>query len=494
VPTFEGDLNDANATLGFKNVKNGWNTDASLTYGSNSQLYTVNNSVNRSDIAINGLNLYKENSPISFKPGGTSFNHIVGNLDISKVISDEISIGFGSEIRTENFEIIEGDKASFDGVGADSFQGNTPENSGKFNRYNLGAYFDVAYDINKDFLINGTVRYENYSDFGDATVWKLSSRYKILDDKFVLRGSLSTGFRAPSLHQIYTQKAQSTFVAGAGIQVSGLINNVSAAARINGIPKLGPEKSNNITLGFGFKPSQNFNLTIDYYNIKVEDRIILGNEINFGSGGLAFFANAIDSRTEGLDFVASYRNIGLGEGKLGFNLSGNYTLTNRAAGEVKNPASVAALGKDVFSKTQNALLFTSRPVFKYIFGGDYEIGKFGFSLNNTVFGPTKFKNAGMDENIRIEFLTKLVTDLGVNYSATEKLTLALNVNNLFNVLPEWKFKVENEKGTALLANAEDLKAQTNLITFNGRYSQMTYDGYHFSQLGTMLNLSLNYKF
>ncbi len=507
VPTFVGDLNDYNATLGYKSKINGWNTDASITTGGNKQAYTVENSQNRSDIVkftldpLTGLpvpgsatNVYKENTPITFKPGGTSFNHYVGNLDISKVLSDKISIGFGSEFRTENFEIIEGDLASYDGVGADSFQGNRPENSGKFNRYNLGGYLDLAVDFTKDFLVNGTVRYENYSDFGDATVWKLSSRYKLLDDKITLRGSLSTGFRAPSLHQIYTEKSQSTFAAGGAIVITGLVNNVSASARQNGIPKLGPEKSKNITFGFGLKPSKDFNLTVDYYNIEVKNRIVLGDLIDFGKGGQAFFVNGIGSRTAGIDFVAGYRNIKLGSGKLAINLSGNYTLTNRTAGEINNPASVKAVNQTVFSDTQRALLFTSRPKFKYIIGADYEIGKFGFSLNNTVFGPTKFKNAGMSNDLRIEFLTKVVTDLGINFSATEKMTLALNVNNLFNVLPEWKFKGENAAGEALINNPTAIKEQTNLITFNGRYSQMTYDGYHFSQLGTMLNLSLNYKF
>ncbi|WP_395075561.1 TonB-dependent receptor domain-containing protein [Flavobacterium sp.] len=514
VPTFIGDLNDYNATLGYKSKINGWNTDVSITTGGNKQIYTVENSHNRSDIVsytidpLTGLpkldpntllpitsNVYRENSPITFKPGGTSFNHIVGNLDISKVLSDEISIGFGSEFRTENFEIFEGDKASYDGLGADSFQGNTPDNSGKFNRYNLGAYFDVAYDVNKDFLINGTVRYEDYSDFGNATVWKLSSRYKLLDDKLTFRGSLSTGFRAPSLHQIYTQKSQSTFAAGGAIVITGLVNNVSASARTKGVPKLKAEKSDNLTLGFGFKPTSNFNLTVDYYNIKITDRIILGDLIDFGPDGQqAFFVNGIGSRTEGIDFVAGYKNIQLGSGKLALNLSGNYTTANRTAGAINNPASVKASGQTIFSDIQRALLFTSRPKFKYIFGGDYEINKFGFSLNNTVFGPTKFKNAGMSDDLRIEFLTKIVTDLGVNYSATEKLTLALNVNNLLNVLPEWQFKAENADGEALINNPSGIKEQFNLITFNGRYSQMTYDGYHFSQLGTMFNLSLNYKF
>jgi iron complex outermembrane receptor protein len=497
VPTFEGDLNDYNATLGYKSVKNGWNTDASITTGGNSQMYTVSNSQNRSKDS-NGNFIYGAATPISFKPGGTTFNHYVGNIDISKNINEKLSLGFGSEFRTENFEILVGDEASYVGSGADSFQGNTPENSGKFNRYNLGAYLDLAYDFNKDFLVNGTVRYENYSDFGSKTVWKVSSRYKFAEDKVTFRTSLSTGFRAPSLHQIYTQKSQSSFVPGQGIVVEGLINNVSSAARASGVPKLGAENSVNFTAGFGFKPTKNFNLTLDYYDIKVNDRIVLGNTIEFSpTNTSAFFVNGIDSRTSGIDLVTGYKNIQLGSGKMALNLSGNYTFQNEREGAVKNPASVIAVGQSVIDATQEALLFTSRPKFKFIGGVDYEVGKWGLSLNNTLFGPTKFKNAGMSDDLRVEFLTKMVTDLGINLSASKKLTVSLNVNNLFNVLPKWEFKAENAAGAKILAGTSTVtteREQFNLVTFNGRYSQMGYDGYHFSQLGRMFSLSMNYKF
>ncbi|MGL5111836.1 MAG: TonB-dependent receptor plug domain-containing protein, partial [Flavobacterium sp.] len=490
VPTFTGDLNDYNATLGFKNQTNGWNTDGSITVGGNSQVYSVTNSQNRSDLKdANGNNIYKENSPISFKPGGTKFNHIVGNIDISKNISDQVSVGFGTEFRTENFEVIEGDKASWDGLGADSFAGNRPENSGKWNRYNLGFYADIAYDVTENFLLNGTLRHEEYSDFGGATIWKFSTRYKFLEDKVTLRGSVSTGFRAPTLHQIYTQKAQYSFVAGQGIQVSGIINNVSPQARVLGIPSLDAEKSTNITVGVGAKPFKNFNFTIDYYNIKVEDRIVLGDRqdkiINGVKSNVAWFSNSFDSRTTGLDVVANYNNLEVGSGKLGFNLSGNITFQNERISDVRNNS---------FGPILDALTFTSRPDTKWILGANYEIGKFGFSLNNTYFGKTTFKQDGMSNDLRTEFTPKIVTDLGINFNATDKLTLALNVNNLLNVLPEWKFKAENAAGQAILNDPAQTKTQFNLITFNGRYSQMTYDGYHFSQLGTMFNLSLNYKF
>jgi iron complex outermembrane receptor protein len=487
VPTFVGDLNDYNATLGFKNQTNGWNTDGSITVGGNSQIYTVENSQNRSDLEdADGNNIYKENSPITFKPGGTKFNHVVGNIDISKNLSDKVSIGFGSEFRTETFEVVEGDKASWEGLGADSFAGNRPENSGKWNRYNLGFYADIAYDVTEDFLLNGTLRHEEYSDFGGATIWKLSTRYKFLDDKITLRGSVSTGFRAPTLHQIYTQKAQYSFVAGQGIQLSGIINNVSPQARILGIPSLKAENSTNITIGIGAKPTKNFNFTIDYYNIKVEDRIVLGDRQDTQFGNVAWFSNSFDSRTAGLDFVANYNNLEIGSGKLGFNLSGNITLQNERISDVRKG--------DSFGPILDALTFTSRPNTKWILGANYEVGKFGFSLNNTYFGKTTFKQDGMSTDLRTEFTPRIVTDLGINFNATDKLTIALNVNNLLNVLPEWKFKAENAAGQAILNDPLKTKAQYNLITFNGRYSQMTYDGYHFSQLGTMFNLSLNYKF
>ncbi|CAA0195669.1 TonB-dependent outer membrane receptor [Tenacibaculum maritimum] len=537
LPTFEGDLNDYNATLGITSKINDWNLDGSITVGGNQQTYTVNNSHNGNTVLspntytgdlngngivdltaydlngdgviginegvelIQGTNLYRENSPISFKPGGTAFNHIVGNIDISRILSEKVSVGFGAEFRTENFEIIEGDLASYDGGGADSFAGNRPENSGSFNRYNLAGYASLDWDISKNFLLSGTVRAENFSDFGSTFVWKASSRYKFADDKYTLRGSLSTGFRAPTLHQIYTQKSQFSFVPGQGIQIGGLVNNVSPQARLLGIPKLTAEESTNFTVGIGAKPFKNFSFTIDYYDIRVDDRIVLSTELTppnepafAGLSDVSFFVNAIDTKTSGLDFVFGYKNIELGTGKLSFNLSGNYTITNERVGKVKNPNFATNSNQSVVNATQEALFFTSRPKTKWILGTTYDIGKFGFSLNNTYFGKTTFKQQGLDSNLRTEFTPNIVTDLGINFNATEKVTIAFNINNLLNVLPEWNFKAENANGQNILNDPIQVKNQSNLITFNQRYAQTTYDGSHFSQLGTMFNLSLNYRF
>lgn len=511
VPTFDGDLNDYNGTIGFRNNKNGWISDVSFTVGGNRQTYIVSNSHNRNGtLNPDGTNKYNENSPLIFDVGGTQFNHAVGNIDVTRRLSDMVGFAFGSEFRSETFTVIEGSEAAYEDGGPDSFSGTDPRNAGKFNRYNFGGYADFAFDFTDDFLLNATARVENYSDFGSAFVWKLSTRYKFADDKITLRASASTGFRAPLLHQIYTQKAQYSFIPGQGIQVGGLINNVSREAKLLGLPQLDAEKSTNITIGIGARPTNQLSFTLDYYNIAVEDRIILSSEIGGTDAGntaldailtannlsdLSFFVNALDTRTSGIDFVANYRNVSAGTGNLNFNLSGNYTLQNERDGDIKNPTLVAESGQTVSNATQEALFFTSRPEYKIIGGIEYSAGKFAASLNNTVFGPTTFRQQGLDEGLYTEFATKLVTDLGLSYKLTEKTTVALNVNNLFNILPEWSFKADAGSAPAAMLNDEAyLKNQSNLITFNQRYSQMTYDGYHFSQLGTILNFSLNVQF
>jgi iron complex outermembrane recepter protein len=511
VPTFQGEMNDYNATIGYKFKKAGWNVDASLTTGGNSQDYTVSNSHNRTTDG-SGNFIYAPNpnvysGPVSFNPGGVSFSHYVGNLDLNKKISENFSIAFGSEFRTEIFEIRPGVEASYIGVGADSYQGNRPEDSGKFNRYNVGFYAGFSWDATKDLLFEGTARYEDYSDFGDKTVWKISSRYKFLDDKVTLRGSVSTGFRAPTLHQIYTQKVQSAF-GGGGIQLEGISNNVSSAARQYGIPNLKAESSTSYTVGIGLKPFKNFTATIDYYDIRVDDRVILGDRITYSPGNIqSFFSNSIDTKTTGFDVVFNYRNLKVGNGKMNFNIASNFTLANELVGKVRETAAINALNvanpnniQSVFGPTSEALMLTSRPEFKHILGIDYTLGKWAFSLNNTMFGPTKFKNNDLGslankKALTVEFLTKTVTDLGISYNFTDKIGLNFNVNNILNVLPEWKLVGDGSAAANnVLNNPATLKNVVNDLTFNGRYSQMTYDGSHFSQLGTIYNLSLNYKF
>jgi iron complex outermembrane receptor protein len=498
-PTFEGDLTDYNGTLGFRNETNGWNSDVSFTFGGNQQLYTVANSRNIS---------LGSRSPIYFKPGGYSFSHNVGNIDVTKMLFENFNFGIGMELRKEVFKIMAGDTASVSGTGADSFPGIGEANASTNTRSNVGGYVDLAYDINQSFLLGATFRTEQYSDFGSTFVYKFSGRYKFLDDKVVLRASYSTGFRAPMLHQIYLQIAQQSFVPGQGIQSKGIFNNKSSQARQLGIPSLKPEKSKNLTVGLGLNPSKNLSITVDYYKIDVEDRIILGSEISESDTSTAlykilqangvvaasFFTNGINTTTSGVDFVISSRNNLLGPGKLNINLAGNYVIDNSLDGAVLDPAILEGTGKTIFDATQEALLLSSRPEYKAILGFDYVLGRWSFSLNNTLFGPTTFRQAGLSSDLKTVFKPKILTDLGFNVELVKNLNFGFTVQNLLNVLPEYEFKALNQNGENLLKDAAAVKVQRNLITFNGRYPILTYDGSQFSQFGTIFAANLTLKF
>ena len=513
-PTFEGDLFDYNATFGIKNENNGWKQDVSITTGGNQQLYSVENTVNRS---------LGTASPTAFKPGGFRFTNIVGNYDVSKSVAENVSVAFGSEIRKETFTIIAGDTASYSGQGANSFPGIRSENATTNSRFNFGAYADASWDITKDFLLNGTVRGERYSDFGNAFVWKVSSRYKVADDKFVIRGSASTGFLAPTLHQIYNQSTQASF-AGGTIVLSGLFNNRSKQAFALGIPLLKPEKSDNYTVGIGITPSKNFSFTLDYYNITIKNRIVYSSSIttedrklatpltelgrilkgssvgagNFDLQSVQFFINGIKTRTSGLDYVANYKNIELGRAKMGVNLAGNITLTNDILGSPNDPKAIKDAGSTILSTQIRSLLTRSRPRYKTVLGIDYHIDKLSVNLNNTLFGPTEFQdldNGGSDmENIKQRFTPAVVTDLNLAYDFTPKINFSFTVNNLLNVLPKWKLEALNPAGQAVLNDPAAKSLLEGFLEFSGRYKILAYNGSQFSQLGTTFQASLNFKF
>ncbi len=509
VPTFEGDLTDYNATFGFKNEVNGWKQDLSVTIGGNEQSYAVNNTVNRSLL---------KSSPTSFKPGGYGFYNVIGNIDISKSLTDNFAIGFGTEARKETYKIVGGDTASFSKEGANSFPGIDRVNEGSFNRYNIGAYFDASYDITKSFMLNGTVRGEKYSDFGKAFVYKFSSRVKLAGDALILRGSFSTGFRAPTLHQIYAQSTQASFSNGL-IQTSGLFNNNSKQAFLLGIPKLKPEKSTNYTIGLGAKPTKNLSLTLDYYDITIKDRVVYSSSISSsdpnsqlykilqtaGVVSVQFFINGIKTHTSGLDFVGSYRNIVLGKGKLGVNLAGNYAIKNEIKGNPQTPKAISDAGSTILNAQIISLLTESRPKYKAVLGFDYNVDKLSLNLNNTLFGPTKFQdldNGGSQmNNIKQVFKTAVVTDLNIGYAFTDKISASVTVNNLFNILPKWELELTGKNtdanyaaAAATLNNPADKSLLEGFLGFSGRYRILGYNGSHFSQLGTIFQGSVTIKF
>lgn len=489
-PTFDGNLNDYNATVGYKTEsESGWKVDVSATTGGNGQLYYVNGTLNR------GLGAA---SPTSFRPGGYKFKHNVGNIDLSKALSDKVSLGLGTEIRNETYEIIAGDTASYKSEGANSFPGIRDENAGVFTRFNYGGYADLGFDFTKDFFLGLTARAEKYSDFGNAFVWKASTRYKI-QDFATIRASASTGFRAPSLHQINLQVSQATF-SGGNIVLEGILNNNNPTVRKLGVPKLKAEKSLNLTAGVGLNPTDRLSITIDYYRIAIDDRIVLSSRISSdadddtsalynaltssGVSAVSFFINGINTVSQGVDFVASYRKMRLGTGHLNANLAFNYNV-NEQDGEANTPQIIADAGASIFNNVEKALVLTARPKYKGILGLDYQINRLNIGVNNTLFGPATFRNADLPAGSYLTFDPKVLTDLVLGYEFSEKLGLSLSVNNIANVIPSYKlFDLPADKTDAQVRND---------ISFNGRYWQAGYDSSHFDINGTNILARLTLK-
>jgi iron complex outermembrane receptor protein len=314
-----------------------------------------------------------------------------------------------------------------------------------------------------------------------------------MDDKLVIRGSVSTGFRAPTLHQIYAQSTQASF-AGGTIVLSGLFNNNSKEAFALGIPKLTPEKSENYTIGAGWNPSPNLSITLDYYLINIRDRIVysssistsdptstLGQILTAGSlSSVQFFINGVKTRTEGLDFVGSYKGLDLGPGRLAINLAGNWNILNKVEGAPNTPPVIAAAGASILNAQVISLMQEGRPLYKVILGFDYSINKFNVVLNNTLFGRTAFQdldNGGSTMNyVRQVFAPAVVTDVNIGYQFNKNLSASFTVNNLLNVLPSWKLEAIHGNPTG------------------GRYRILGYNGSQFSQLGTTFMGQITFKF
>ncbi|HMI67382.1 MAG TPA: TonB-dependent receptor, partial [Cyclobacteriaceae bacterium] len=243
-------------------------------------------------------------------------------------------------------------------------------------------------------------------------------------------------------------------------------------------------------------------------------RILKGNSTGAGNADLAsvqFFINGIKTRTQGLDFVASYKNIDLGQGKLAINFAGNYNIANKILGSPNDPQAIKDGGTTILNTQVKSLLQEGRPKYKAILGLDYAVGKFNAVLNNTLFGPTKFQdldNGGaIMNNIKQVFTPGVVTDLNIGYNFSKHISASFVVNNLFNVLPKWKLEAvtnpddapgdqANNKAAAqaLLNDPVQKNLLEGFLSFSGRYRILGYNGSQFSQLGTTFLAQLNFKF
>ena len=519
LPEIHSTINDISAAAGLRGkLFKTWNFDLSNTFGKNSFDYNIENTVNAT---------LRENSPTEFDAGGLAFSQNTTNFDLTRKF-DKLNVAFGSEYRHENYQIIAGVPDSYNQYdingnvasglpsennllptdfygatrpgGAQVFPGFRPANAIDNGRNSIALYTDLEYDVTDKWLLNGALRFENYSDFGNTINYKLATRYK-LTDNINLRGALSTGFRAPSLHQIYFNSTSTLFTNGVPSEV-GTFSNDSQVAKLLGIPQLKQEESQSASVGFTAKiPEAKITLTADAYIVRIDDRVVLTDQFvantpqlvtlfnQAGANKAGFFANAIDTESKGIDIVVSHKaNVGNGL-TLKTDLSGTFSSTKRV-GSIHASKILEDAGQinSYYSESSRVYLQEAVPRVKANLTNSITVKKFDFFLRNVYFGQVTDPNTA-DANgdgvvntaivngktVAVEhpvWGAKVITDLSVGYNFMKNAKIVVGANNLFDVYPD--------------ENLEALKS-SNQFTYSRNVSQ-------FGQNGRFLFARLSFSF
>ena len=465
-PLITSNILDNSLSMGVLTIFKEWNVDVNNTFGRNNFHYFIKNTLNAT---------LEENSPTEFDAGGHQLIQNTTSIDFSKYFLDAsygFNIALGLEHRLDKYKIFSGEEASYGSYdinedlinsktplsdyktyngeirpgGSQGFPGYSPENEVDRNRSNFSVYLDTEIDFSKKFMIGAAARFEYYSDFGSTLNFKLASRYKITK-KFNLRGSFSTGFRAPSLAQSYYNLTFTNFIGNTPTE-SFLIANNSAIARRFNIDNLKEEKAINASLGFTAKLGAMFNLAIDGYYVSIKDRIILSGNfdasiLGLGIDNVQFFANGVNTETSGVDLVLNWKKK-MENSKISIDLSGNVnymTITN-----INNKK----LDKETFfGERDRQFLLASAPKSKFSLGINYQYKKLKTVLNFTRFSSVKLIDWQITEEIsnfnnseaeRLAAATdmyqpKITTDIHFSYQINTLINLQLGANNLLNIYP-----------------------------------------------------------
>jgi len=459
LPLIGSHIWDFSDAVGFKGTASQWDWDLGTVFGRNSFRYDVEHSVNVSM----GLS-----SPTSFNAGTMSFDQWTTTLDVQRGFnigwSEPLSVAWGGEVRRDHYGIAAGDSASWmdghvpilDGpdaghvaaTGAQVFPGFRPSDAQNVARMNVAGYVDFAGKPVKELLIDLAGRAEHYSDFGGTTTGKLSMRWEPITH-YALRGSVSDGFRAPSLGQEYFSTTSTNFITTNGVATPYDIRTfpvTSDEAKALGAKPLRPEASTNLGIGIAMQPTPNVSFTTDYYKIDIRHRVVLsgnfiGSDIqtllqNAGFNGVnggRFFTNAINTRTEGVDMVLQAgKDLGTA-GMLRFTGGYNHNYTHVTHVD-PTPPELAAHQAVLFDRTQKGLTEDAQPHDNLRLSGDYRYQKVGIVLSESRFGSVK-NTSSNPANDQV-YSAKWITDLSLSYQLPRQLTIMGGVDNLFNVYPD----------------------------------------------------------
>ncbi|MDQ7091931.1 MAG: TonB-dependent receptor [Methylococcales bacterium] len=450
LPLISPTIFDYNATVGVKGETNfNLNWDLSHTVGGNHIDYTLNNSLNTS-LGIK--------SPTTFDAGGLGVRQHVTNLDLFKSVDlgldSPIKIATGFEWRYEMFEINAGEEDSYrdggvpvlDGpntgqttmAGVQGFPGFSQENATQKDRHNFATYIDLNTQFYDSISVGLAGRYEYYSDFGSTLNGKFSLGYQVVDS-ILLRGSVSTGFRAPSLQQSFFNST-SSLIDGGEINSVATIALGSPLANALDARLLKPETSKNFTMGFIYKPTENFSVSVDYFYTQIIDRIILSDNISivnapeitpalepYGLWAARGFINAIDTETQGVDLRANYELDFKNKGHLKLSARYHYNK-NRVDGPIQSRIILDAAGNNLsFSEKERERLEFGQPNESLILMAHYKSRGFD--------GVIKLIKAGAFSEEAQRLKSQWLADIDLSYQVHSNFNVAVGVHNLLDSQP-----------------------------------------------------------
>jgi len=441
---------DFSFTTGAKGNVAGFSYDISGTWGQDKNLIYTLDSANRS------LFIDTHFTPTTFYDGSFKATEWTVNADFGKEVDiglfKPVNVAFGAEYKKNIYQIGAGDPGSIYKEGGQSFPGFRPSDAGSHSRHNEAGYIDVALEPIENLKVDGAVRFEDYSDFGSTTIYKLTGRYDI-SPAVAFRGTISTGFRAPTLAESY-YSATNVSPTSAFVQLPAN----SAAAKLLGFDNLKPESSVTYSFGTVLRPLPRLTITLDAYQVRIRDRI-LGTGSIFGSGGannfpivtqaivangnvldptvsqtgINIFTNGANTRTRGVDVVVSYLTNFGDLGKVSWTLAGTYNETKAT----KVLAAPAALGGiPLFDPAALSNLESASPKVKVVTSADWSIGGFDTVLRGTLYGDSSnFTSPDGGTYYKQKIGTAFIVDLETSYEIRKTVTLTIGANNLFNKKP-----------------------------------------------------------
>lgn len=429
---------DVGLVLGLRGDAAGWQWDASLNHGENRFDIDVSNTANYSLGAA---------SPTRFDAGGLRNRQTLFNLDASRELdwglAGPVALTVGAEFRQERYQVVAGEPASYSGGGSSGFPGFRPGDSGSHARHGVAAYANLETQLTQRFSATAALRVEDYSDFGRATAAKLSGRY-VASPALALRGTLSTGFRAPSLAQQYFATTSTNLINGALVE-AGTFTVPSAAAQALGAAPLKAETSRSASLGVQLTPTREWQTTLDVYQVDIDHRILLSANLSLPTAlrnqlaaqGLLvstgrYFTNALDTRTRGADLVSTLRQDWGGAGRSDFTLA--YGYNHQAVRRLAdNPAVLTANNLQLIDRVTLARATVSAPEHKLLLSAEHRWGPWSARVAATRYGDYEVRQASAANDQR--FASAWLADVSVGWSRGA-WSVDAGVDNLGNRYPD----------------------------------------------------------